>query len=294
MKEFGPFRLDRGNHALWRGNERIELAPHSFLMLSYFVENPRRLISHEELLDALWPNIYVQPEIIKTYIRTLRRALGDTHNPAVYIETRIKLGYEFVASVVHHDQPVLLPVLPIMETGFTDDDSGVDLAEGSVTEQKILQAASIAGMVFCARSISIMLQVNHARALKLCRSVVRPGGPVRTDGSASLADGSTSEKFRFIDSSIRAEHLASLSTSQRARLHRRLGCGAEQIMGDRVSEFSAQLGRRFEEGRDWTRASYYFRLAANVAYDRLATMEADEFMRRAAILAQSPPTLSVA
>lgn len=288
MKQFGPFRLDRRNHALWRGSERIELAPRSFSMLNYFVENPRRLISHDELLDALWPNIYVQPEIIKTYIRTLRRALGDTHNPATYIETRIKLGYEFVASVANHD----LAVSPVIETGFTDDDGCFD--QGDITEQKILQAASIAGMVFCARSISIMLQVNHARALELCRGIVRPGGPVRTDGSASLADGTTSEKFRFVDPAIRAGHLASLSLSQRARLHRRLGRGAEQIMGDRVSEFSAQLGRRFEEGRDWPRASYYFRLAANDAYDRLATMEADEFIRRAAILAASPPTLSVA
>ena len=56
---FGNFTLD-----LWRGRlegERgiIELRPKSFEVLLFLVENPERLISKEELLDAVWPDVHV-------------------------------------------------------------------------------------------------------------------------------------------------------------------------------------------------------------------------------------------
>src|SRR2546426_2301542 len=70
MREFPPFRLDTVNQCLWRGDgaaeERVLLAPKAFDVLRYLVEHPGRLVAHDELLEALWPKTYVQPEVLKS------------------------------------------------------------------------------------------------------------------------------------------------------------------------------------------------------------------------------------
>src|SRR5271166_6282491 len=66
MREFPPFRLDRVSQCLWRrgddaDEQRILLPPTAFAMLRYLVEHAGRLVTQDELLDALWPDTFVQP-----------------------------------------------------------------------------------------------------------------------------------------------------------------------------------------------------------------------------------------
>ncbi len=68
-------------------------------MLRYLVEHPGRLVTQDEILEALWPETYVNPEIIKKYILEIRKALGDKHDKPEFIETFPKRGYQFVAAV---------------------------------------------------------------------------------------------------------------------------------------------------------------------------------------------------
>ena len=72
MKLFRPFRLDPGNQCLWRGEHRVPLTPKAFDVLRYLVEHPGRLVTQDELLEALWPETYVNPELIKKYILGIR------------------------------------------------------------------------------------------------------------------------------------------------------------------------------------------------------------------------------
>jgi predicted ATPase len=99
MKQFEPFRLDAANGRLWRGGAQIMLPPKPFAVLQYLVENPGRLIRHDELLDALWPETFVQPQVLRTYVLDLRKALGDDAGNPRYIQTLPKRGYCFVAPV---------------------------------------------------------------------------------------------------------------------------------------------------------------------------------------------------
>src|SRR5271163_2674879 len=98
-KSFGPFRLDAANHSLRRGPERLSITPKSFDVLRYLVENAGRLVSQSELLDALWQDTYVNPEVLRKYILEVRKILGDRASQPLYIETQTKRGYRFVASV---------------------------------------------------------------------------------------------------------------------------------------------------------------------------------------------------
>ena len=102
MKVFQSFRLDPANQCLWRGEHRVLLTPKAFDVLRYLVEHPARLVTQDELLDALWPETYVNPELIKKYILGIRKVLGDQHDKPVYIETLPKRGYQFIAPVTDH------------------------------------------------------------------------------------------------------------------------------------------------------------------------------------------------
>jgi predicted ATPase len=102
MKQFESFRLDTSNQCLWRNSTQISIPPKPFAVLRYLVENPGRLISHDELLDALWPETYVQPQVLRTYVLDLRKILGDDAGQPRFIQTLPKRGYCFVAPVVEH------------------------------------------------------------------------------------------------------------------------------------------------------------------------------------------------
>src|SRR6516164_149037 len=98
-KAFPPYRLDPENQCLWRENLRISLPPKAFAVLSYLVERAGRLVTQDELLEKLWVDTYVQPEVLRKYILEIRRILEDPAKNPRYIETVQKRGYRFLASV---------------------------------------------------------------------------------------------------------------------------------------------------------------------------------------------------
>ncbi len=99
MKQFESFALDTSNERLWHEGVQIDLAYKPFSVLRYLVENAGRLITHDELLDALWPTTYVQPQVLRTYMLELRKVLGDDARHPKFIQTLPKRGYSFVATV---------------------------------------------------------------------------------------------------------------------------------------------------------------------------------------------------
>ncbi|HUB50845.1 MAG TPA: AAA family ATPase [Terracidiphilus sp.] len=110
MKQFEAFRLDSANGCLWRDGEQIDLPPKPFAVLNFLVENPGRLITHDELLDKVWPETYVQPQVLRTYVLELRRILGDDAGNPRFILTMPKRGYRFVAAVTESNEHVPAPV----------------------------------------------------------------------------------------------------------------------------------------------------------------------------------------
>jgi DNA-binding winged helix-turn-helix (wHTH) protein len=99
MKQFGCFQLDTRNECLWQNGTRIGLTPKPFAVLRYLVENPQRLVTHDELLDKLWPKTYVQPQVLRTYVLELRKLLGDSAESPQFIRTVAGRGYWFLAQV---------------------------------------------------------------------------------------------------------------------------------------------------------------------------------------------------
>ncbi len=87
-----------------------------------FAKHPNRLFSREELVEALWPGIYVDDHALSVQVAELRRALGDNPKTPRYIETRARRGYRFllaVASPPTSSMPVLAAVAGVPETHYT-------------------------------------------------------------------------------------------------------------------------------------------------------------------------------
>ena len=99
MSDFSPFRLDSENQCLWRGSERVPITPKAFSLLEYMTERPGRLVTHSELLKALWPDSFVQQDVLKTHILDIRHALGDDAKAPKFIETHARRGYRFIAPI---------------------------------------------------------------------------------------------------------------------------------------------------------------------------------------------------
>src|SRR5580693_4596052 len=95
MKVFPPFRLDAANQCLWRSTEdgaeeHITLKPKTYSILAYFLDHPGRLVTQEELLEFVWRDTYVQPEVVKRHIFDM--ALGDDLKAPVYLEAAARRG----------------------------------------------------------------------------------------------------------------------------------------------------------------------------------------------------------
>src|SRR5688500_5671960 len=96
---FGPFRLELGNERLWQGPEEVILRPKSFAVLQYLVAQPGRLVTREEVLQAVWPGITVSDAVLTVCIGEIRRALQDSHQAPQFIETVHRRGYRFLGTI---------------------------------------------------------------------------------------------------------------------------------------------------------------------------------------------------
>src|SRR5258705_2546109 len=106
-----PFRLDRANEQLWRDEALVPLRPKSFAVLRYLVEPPSRLVTRQELQNAIWPGIYVSEGLLRSYIRELREILKDDANAPRFIETIPRRGLRFLAPVTAAAAPGSRPQL---------------------------------------------------------------------------------------------------------------------------------------------------------------------------------------
>jgi adenylate cyclase len=87
--------LDRG--ALLEDGAERTLRPKSFALLRHLVENPGRLIGRDEIMQAVWPGVFVSDDSIAQCIGDIRRALGD--DAQRLLRTLPRRGYLFAAQV---------------------------------------------------------------------------------------------------------------------------------------------------------------------------------------------------
>ena len=94
---FDQYVLDLERGCLLAGNDEVPLRPKTFEVLRYFVKDPGRLVSKDELIGAVWPTVTVTDDSLFQCIAELRRALQD--NDQRIIRTLQRRGYRLEAAV---------------------------------------------------------------------------------------------------------------------------------------------------------------------------------------------------
>ena len=99
LYRFGQLVLDPRRRTLTRADSHISLTPKAFDVLLFLAQNPNRLVTKEELLQAVWGETIVEEGNLTQYISHLRKALGDNSEDSRLIVTIARKGYQFTADV---------------------------------------------------------------------------------------------------------------------------------------------------------------------------------------------------
>ena len=75
--EYEDLKLDRIEKRVYRGEKHIDLGPTEFRLLEFFLINPKRVYTRDQILENVWPNnINVESRTIDVHIRRLRQAIN--------------------------------------------------------------------------------------------------------------------------------------------------------------------------------------------------------------------------
>ena len=96
---FGPFSLIASERRLTKEGVAVELGSRALDILVALISRPNELVSKQELMARVWPEISVEEGSLRFHIAGLRKALGDGQGGARYIATLAGRGYSFVAPV---------------------------------------------------------------------------------------------------------------------------------------------------------------------------------------------------
>jgi TolB-like protein/DNA-binding winged helix-turn-helix (wHTH) protein/Flp pilus assembly protein TadD len=97
--EFGDFRIDVDHRMLYHQGSETPLVPKAVETLLALIERRGKIISKDELLEAVWPDTVVEESSLFVYLSVLRKTLGTLQDGRPYVETLRRRGYRFNGEV---------------------------------------------------------------------------------------------------------------------------------------------------------------------------------------------------
>jgi len=105
LYEFGSYRLDAVERVLLRDGQPVTLPPKDLETLLVLVERAGHIVEKEELLEKVWPGVFIEEGNLARHIFNLRQVLDDSPDGRKYIETIPERGYRFLAAVREDAEP---------------------------------------------------------------------------------------------------------------------------------------------------------------------------------------------
>ena len=101
---FGPFRLDLDSDCLWKDDQEVRLRRKPFAILRFLLQNPRRLVTHADIVEAVWGKMVISESLLRNHVHDLRSVVGEG-----VVETVVGRGYRFTPEIqhVHTGEPKL-------------------------------------------------------------------------------------------------------------------------------------------------------------------------------------------
>ncbi|MFD0981143.1 winged helix-turn-helix domain-containing tetratricopeptide repeat protein [Tropicimonas aquimaris] len=128
-----------GDERLWKGGENVPITNKAFQLLRLLVEKPNRLVTKEEVFEAIWGDVYVTESLVREYVHDLRVALNDNPRTPRFIETVPRRGYRYLGGIELRNAGEDAPTFPASRLpsivvcpfkNLSDTDRGGLLARG--------------------------------------------------------------------------------------------------------------------------------------------------------------------
>jgi Tol biopolymer transport system component/DNA-binding winged helix-turn-helix (wHTH) protein len=198
LYDFEDVRVDVRRMVVLRKGAPVSLEPKAFDVLVFLIEHRDRLVTKDELLDAVWHDTFVTPNVLTRVVAQLRKALGDDAFEARYIETASRRGYRFIAtvSVVDAVAPATTPA------GKVDDhepspEASRSIRPGAHSRRRFaIAGASVVALIALAVALGFALRSSRSAEPS---AQVRMAGPKRfTVGGSSYTDPAISLDGRAV------------------------------------------------------------------------------------------------
>ena len=212
--KFGTFTLDLERLCLQGPAGPVDLRPKSFEVLRYLIQHAGRVVTKDEVMSAVWPDVTVGDELLTQCIWEVRRAIGDQDQQV--IKTVPRRGYLFAADVSRHEhaaprqQPrdvdvgtarsvADLPSIAVLAFTNMNGDPEQDYLCDGITEDIITELSRFSELLVIARNSSFRYKGKSVEVRQVGRelgaryvlegSIRRAGDRIRV--SAQLIDATT-------------------------------------------------------------------------------------------------------
>jgi DNA-binding winged helix-turn-helix (wHTH) protein len=162
---FGEYHLDTEARTLRCRDQRVSVQAKAFDLLAYLIEHRDRVISTDELLDALWPGLQVTPAALSTAVQKARRAVGDDGGHQAVLHTEHGKGFRFAAeaSVVAGAEAAPAPLskessIPVLPFVNMSGNLEQEYFSDGITEELIHALTGVGGIRVVGRTSSFFFK----------------------------------------------------------------------------------------------------------------------------------------
>ncbi len=157
---FADVEVREREFSLTKAGAVLAVEPKAFRVLLMLLRNPQKLMSKEELLNAVWGDAAVTENSLTRSIALLRRLLGDdTRNPR-YIETVATVGYRFLGNVEVAEDPTVVPMTPDPPTAATSGVARAADPTSPVAKEPAVRRSSRMGLFAAGAVAAILLAIG--------------------------------------------------------------------------------------------------------------------------------------
>jgi TolB-like protein/Flp pilus assembly protein TadD len=168
LYHFSDLVLDTERRELRHGNEAVAVEPQVFDLLEFLIRARDRVVSRDELLDAVWRGRTVSDATLSSRVNAARTAVGDNGQEQRLIRTLPRKGFRFVGDVretpnlssaapfaAHHSDPEKPSIAVLPFTNMSGDAEQDFFADG-ITEDIITALSRCSGLFVIARNSSFL------------------------------------------------------------------------------------------------------------------------------------------
>jgi len=158
-------------------------------------------------------------------------------------------------------------------------------------EQRVLEAASVAGFEFSAAEVAAGLTADDVATEEQCERLVRQQQFLRPAGVSEWPDGTVAARYEFRHAVYQSLWQERVKAGRWRRYHQLIGERKEAAYGERANEIAAELALHFEQGGDYRKAIRYYHQAARTALTRSANTEAIAQLTKGLTLLERVPNI---